>query len=446
MTVSAPANRVRVPTQTRSWMQWALVVTLFLLTVYPRERLLAGDSSYVGIAGGGVTVSPYNLAILGLAVVLTPWALVSNRPVIPRVAWAFVASLLLSAVAIWPLDAIRVGGVIHWLSAVAAWLVGSVLATRALANERGLRMVALAILLIASIECAVSVAQFVGIDINPSGQEYLEGRTNGTMGHPGDEGKNLFLLLIVCLALLPVGSPKTRRISWLAIAVMAVPLGLSQGRANIIAVVVAILLWAALSPSRSSRGMRAARWALPVIVLVALAPVAGLLQERFEEDPSGGPRGHLTAVGLQQIASDPFGGTGPNGYIYVVAQYDRYAADFNFPVHNSFLLTAAELGIVGALLLWSVVGTAVWQAFQRRKRSGHSGAFARALIAGTPGMLVILWTGWGGIARSVLLLTWFLLGIFYSQMHAPEPAYRRSAVARGSSSSPQPDVPDTMRA
>ncbi len=417
-------------------MQWALIIALFFLTVYPREKLLIGDSSYVGIAGGGVTVSPYNLAVFGLAALVTPWALVSGRPVIPRVAWVFVVTVLFAAVTVWPHDAIRAGGVIHWLAAVAAWFSGSVLATRALASQRGLRMLAFAILTIASIELAVSLAQLAGVEINPTGQEYLKGRTNGTMGHPGDEGKNLFLLFVVCLALLPIGDRRTRRITWLAAAVLVVPLALSQGRANIIAVVFAVLLWAALSPGTSVRGMKTARWLIPALVLLSIAPVATVLQERFQEDPSGGPRGHLTEVGLHQISTSPFAGTGPNGYIQVVSQYDRYAADFNFPVHNAFLLTTAELGIFCAVLLWSVVGTAVWQAWKRRRNSGRSGAFARALIAATPGMFVILYTGWGGIARSVLLLTWFLLGIFYSQLHAVEESPPEAV--RSAAGEPQP--------
>ena len=51
------------------------------------------------------------------------------------------------------------------------------------------------------------------------------------------------------------------------------------------------------------------------------------------------------------IREHPWAGVGPNSYVAIAGASDPLTAS-GVPVHNVLLLSAAELGIIGALLLW----------------------------------------------------------------------------------------------
>jgi O-antigen ligase len=192
--------------------------------------------------------------------------------------------------------------------------------------------------------------------------------------------------------------------------VMVIPLGLSQGRANILAAFTTIIFWALLSGRRRSLALRLG---LPLIVVLAALPFAGSIAKRIEEDPNGGPRAGLTATAYEQIDREPWG-VGPNSYVAVVSAYSSVVA-LGYPVHNTFLLTAAELGIPGAILFWLPIAGLLVLAIRSRRRDGFAGSFAIAILASAPGLYVVNATGWGMLSLFPLPLWFLVCGIAYSQ-------------------------------
>jgi O-antigen ligase len=147
---------------------------------------------------------------------------------------------------------------------------------------------------------------------------------------------------------------------------------------------------------------------------LVVLPFASTIATRIQEDPNGGPRAGLAAAALEQIDRQPWG-IGPNTYVSVVSKYDAVTASGD-PVHNTFLLTAAELGVLGAVLFWLPVAGLVTIAWMSRRRPGFAGSFALAIVASAPGLYVVNATGWA-ILRGPLLPLWFLVcGIAYSQL------------------------------
>src|SRR5207249_6084713 len=124
-----------------------------------------------------------------------------------------------------------------------------------------------------------------------------------------------------------------------------------------------------------------------------------------------------------QIHREPWG-IGPNSYVSVVSAYDAVTAS-GYPVHNTFLLTTAELGVLGAFLFWLPIAGLLVAAWTSRKRAGLAGSFAIAIVASAPGLYVVNATGWA-ILRGPLLPLWFVIcGLAYSQIGSASWAWVR---------------------
>jgi O-antigen ligase len=172
-----------------------------------------------------------------------------------------------------------------------------------------------------------------------------------------------------------------------------------------------LMVWALLLPREKRIGFREGM--LAGAVLVGLG-IAGVVLSRFDEDPTGGVRGEIAEYAFGQIALRPITGTGPNNYTTLAGPMTGSW----IPVHNSFLLAAAELGIVGAALFFGAVSVVVGRGWSRRKH-GEAAAPARAIVASVPAVLLIGLTGWGLMGTSVFALWLFTLGIHYGMATRP---------------------------
>jgi O-antigen ligase len=250
-------------------------------------------------------------------------------------------------------------------------------------------------------------------------------RVNGTTTHPDNLGKILLLILILCLGLMGTKDARARRFLWGAVVLLFIPLGLSEGRANLLAALTAVVFWALLSGRRRSAAIRLG---IPLAAILVVLPFASAIATRIQEDPNGGPRAGLTAAALEQIDRQPWG-IGPNSYVSVVSAYDSVTA-LGYPVHNTFLLTTAELGILGAILFWLPVVGLVIAAWMNRKSTGFVGSFAIAIVASAPGLYVVNASGWA-ILSGPLLPLWFLIcGLAYSQLGSAGRAVRARLTPR----------------
>jgi hypothetical protein len=402
------------------WPVLALILLLCSLILLPRSLSHDPNPRHVGIALSVPAVATYTVTVFGLGYVLLLRVLYRPRArSIPISVFVFLGFLVVGFSDIWHGTDEQFSGALQLGLGFCAWFVGGQLGPLILRQERHIRWIAGSILGIVGIEALVTALQRAGIRINPMNPALaalMGNRTNGTTNHPDNLGKVLFLLLILSLGLMATTDARARRMLWIAVVLMFIPLGLSEGRANILAALTTIIFWALLSGRRRSIGIRVG---IPLVVILIFLPFAGSIAKRVEEDPQGGGRTGLAAAAYEQIHRQPWG-VGPNSYVSVVSKYD-YLTNTGYSVHNTFLLTAAELGVLGAILFWLPVAGLLVLAVINRKHSGFAGSFAIVVIASAPGLYVINATGWAMIS-SFLLPLWFLIcGFAYSQF---EPAGR----------------------
>ena len=269
---------------------------------------------------------------------------------LPVSAFVFLGFVAIGLSSIWQGTDEQLAGALELSLGFCAWFIGGQLGPLIFNHVRRVRAIADTIAAIVGIETVVALLQRAGFRLNPMSPALaaiMGDRTNGTTNHPDNLGKVIFLLLALSLGLMATSDARTRRTLWIAVMVMFIPLGLSQGRADIIAALTTVILWAALSGRKRSLTIRLG---IPLIVVIIFLPFAGAVLKRVEEDPNGGPRTALAATAYEQIEREPWG-VGPNSYVSVVSAYN-YVTAIGYPVHNTFLLTAAELGVLGAVLFW----------------------------------------------------------------------------------------------
>jgi hypothetical protein len=317
----------------------------------------------------------------------------------------FLVWLAVLALWVWPPTALTASGLIAFGMGIAAFAVG-VAAGRlraplcwALAGVAWLQLV------------AVGLAA-VGLPLRRvEGAQALDvlGRATGLTAHPGELSKVLFFCGLAVLAL-PQRSRLERWATWLTLGAVFVGVWLTQSRTVLVAVVVLVAGCVLLE------SVAAGRWQRRHLAVVGMTAALGALSlpwliARFSSDPGGGARGHVARVALDAIGQRPWAGLGPNGYVDVVGATDRLTQT-GVPVHNMFLLTAAETGIPGALLFWAPVVAVLVLAVVRAWRTRGADLPARVLVSATPGILLIGMTGWGLMQGPYLLLFLLVVGFF----------------------------------
>jgi O-Antigen ligase len=396
------------------WPVLALIVLLCTLVLYPKSFSHDPNPRHVGIAQSVPAVATYTVILLGIGYALLLRVLYRPRArSLPVSVFVFLGFLVVGFSTIWHGTDEQLAGALQLGLGFCAWFVGGQLGPLILCQARRVRWVAGAIAGLVGIETLVSLLQRGGIRINPMTPALaaiMGDRTNGTTNHPDNLGKILLLLLILSLGLMGTTDARARRMLWIAIVLMFVPLGLSQGRANILAALTTVIFWALLSGRRRSLTIRVG---VPLIVVLVFLPFAGSVAKRLEEDPNGGPRAGLAAAAYEQIHRQPWG-VGPNSYVSVVSAYNSVVAE-GYPVHNTFLLTAAELGVPGAILFWLPTAGLIALALISRKRRGFAGSFAIAILASVPGLYVVTSTGWAMLSNQLFPLWFLICGMAYSQ-------------------------------
>ena len=197
-------------------------------------------------------------------------------------------------------------------------------------------------------------------------------RPTGTVVHP------IFLAALVA----PIGliamslaivlrERRWRGVCGVMAAVAFTPLVLAQARASLLAAAITVTLLAI--------AMLRARLLAPTHVLVALAIGAGVglvflepIQERLVDNLGTSQfqleiesRLELNDVAFAMIRESPLVGLGLNQFETVQPRYDDYGLLFaGNPVHNIYLLVAAETGIIGLAGFLAIYGTALAMALR----------------------------------------------------------------------------------
>lgn len=389
-----------------------LITAMFLIP----QRLIRSDTlGHVGIADGSPTVASYTAVICALALGAVGTSFINPaRSLLPRTAALASLGLLVGLFVLWTPDAQETAGVLALLLGFAAWIVGAFLGPRLFASVSSIRIMAGVVLGAVAIETIVAALQMLGVPLFPvhgDAAAYLGARSNGTFEHPAILGKAVFCLQMIALVVVSEKDLAARRMAWGALLVGFIAQGLTQGRANILAAVLLVGAWVVLMPR--ARVSLNVRLAVPVALTLVSLPFVGAVASRFQEDPGGGPRGHLLAVAREQISAAPIAGVGPNDYVSTVAAFDQVAAQ-GFPVHNAFFLTAGELGLPMAALFWLPFAVLLVRAWKTRRSAPRTGTFAVVLLAAAPGFYVMLTTGWGFLTSPNFPLMCLTFGIFWA--------------------------------
>jgi hypothetical protein len=380
-----------------------LVATLGLVPValVPRNGPI-----YAGIANLTPTLYTYTIAILLACVVMAKAA--PRRFFTVLLPWApFLVWIVALTLSTWDFSPRTMSGLLQLGLGALAFAVGAV----AERQDRDRSLLAWAFAAVAWGQLFAIASATVGLRMRHiTGAQALDiqGRATGLTAHPGELSKLLFFCGL-CALTLPQRTTRERWAVWLTLAAVFIGVFLTQSRTVLVAVISMVFIFMLLE-------FTAGRWQRKHLAVVGLTVVLGAaslpwLIDRFAADPNGGARQHVAQVALRAVQDHPWAGVGPNSYVAVIGALDRLTAT-GVPVHNVFLLTAAELGIVGALFLWlPFVVVSAWAMYHVWRTRGADQA-ARIIVSALPGICLIGMTGWGLLQGPYLAIFFLVIGYF----------------------------------
>jgi O-antigen ligase len=197
-------------------------------------------------------------------------------------------------------------------------------------------------------------------------------RPTGTVVHPIFLAALVAPIGLIAISLAIVLRVRRWRIaSGVMAAVAFTPLVLAQARASLLAAGITVTLLVVVM-------LRARQLALkPVLIALVIAAAIGLvflepIQEKFANNLGTSQfqleiesRLELNDVAFAMIRESPVVGLGLNQFETVQPRYDEYGLLFaGNPVHNIYLLVAAETGIIGLAGFLAIYGTAIVMALR----------------------------------------------------------------------------------
>lgn len=196
-------------------------------------------------------------------------------------------------------------------------------------------------------------------------KQYLGGSlaAGGTLGHRNILGLTSHFAVMPAFALLLAGR---RNLPAIAVVVAGAIIALTGGgRATIGLFGIGVMITAILSIRHKMTGRKSVMTGVAVVLLILSAPAMmwavgrRSLEARISSDDE---RSAMTSAARMMIADHPMG-VGPNQYVMVAnlgGYSERAGVAWNFanrsaPVHNSYLLIWAEMGIVGLIGLLAML-------------------------------------------------------------------------------------------
>ena len=180
-------------------------------------------------------------------------------------------------------------------------------------------------------------------------------RIGGTIGSPNSLAMYLNLILPIIFSFIFIRTKPVFR--WIAaitfiLGGLTEVLTMSRGGWVALTAAVIIALYGIFKKQYQSR-VKSYVLTMTLILLITLPVIVTFVdvQKRLFEDDYGAAYGRVPQmkIALNIIAHNPFTGIGLNNYTTVMNRYDRTRENksyqFPYPVHNAFLLIAAESGL-----------------------------------------------------------------------------------------------------
>lgn len=381
--------------------------------LFPRQ-VWAGDKTsnpLPDIAYGNFQITTYLLAATAAALIV-PLQRTRLRIAFPHA--IFFLALVIMTTALWGNHPHHWSGVLVVGAGLLTWAVGRshVLSMESRSGAAFLILVTIAAILM--MQAVLALAQTAGAElptwltgVNERTLSIEEsGRGVGTLGHPANLSKLSVLFTFVSLPFTVSPSARMRRLALLNVSLALAVAGLTVSRANIFAVGIVVGLWVLFAP-RMLR-LRTRLFIMGAGIIAALSFYENIVR-RFLEDPEGGERRNLQRAVWEQFGLTPFSGTGVNSYIQVVGQWDPWTAT-GYPVHNTFLLAAAEFGIPAAVLLFAPLAF-LWLRAILNVLASRKLPWSLSTVLSIPATLAVTVTGWGMLSGGYFALWMFVCGI-----------------------------------
>ena len=387
------------------WPALAAIGLVIACAALPVALYRSAMAEYVGIAAAQPVLYSYTLVLVCWLVTMPLWV----RSV-AGVWWRWLPFVIYCAVlwlTVWPRTSLTLSGLMQYALAPVAWTLGVAVARQV--RRSASHVLSLTISAVVLVQFVVTALQAAGVIAGRTDAQagLLEGRYAGLLDHPNNLGKVIFLLIAVQAALLPSLVRGVRRAAVVTLVLGGVTAAFTGGRAVLAAIAVGVTIWIVFSGNRVSTTSRVVRGILALIAVAA--SFLGVVLTRLEEDPAGGARVELEHLALEILSTVLPWGVGPNGYVEYVGVLDPLTAS-GVPVHNGLLLMAVEIGPLGTALFWMPFVVAILVAAASVARGARQPGCV-ALVAVTPGLLVVLLTGWGAVAGFVLPLLAFAIGL-----------------------------------
>lgn len=370
-----------------------------------------------GGAPPGIRLFLYDFALLGLIILWVIDVLLNKKRIyftyIDAAAVAFVFWVFLS---IYNSSDIEVS--LYEVARLIKFYLLAHVVGASIEDRRTVRDLLIVFVMVALIQAAIASLQYF-MDFDVGGLGFTVGdtrRVSGTVGWPNTLGGYLatILCLPVALWLCQVGG-KWRPLILVGAVLGAVPLVLTFSRGSWVAfgagvIVIFVLGWYA-SWIRTQSLAR-------LLILVGLAAIAGLIfQEQIAARNAQDTlevRGLLNEIAINMVSANPIAGIGINTFVANMRFYDTTGVSyiFPFPVHNYYLLIAAETGLVGIslffLLLVAIAHTGrhilkTKDRFLSATMVGVAGGFTAILVSNIADVHLI--------DDVMYSLFWFLIGL-----------------------------------
>lgn len=165
-----------------------------------------------------------------------------------------------------------------------------------------------------------------------------------------------------------------------------------------------------------------------LFLIVGLAS-SGIILSRITSDDHGSAeiRIPLMQIAFSMIRANPIFGVGINNYTIVMFDYDftvdQVASKFPHPVHNVYLLYAAEIGLLGLLFYLLTIGKSCWDGLMNGKSQNTIvAAISIGFSAGIISLMVQSFMDWGfKHSYSLLTLAWVQIGCIYAMKTMNKP-------------------------
>lgn len=398
-----------------------LVVSIVVL---PKALTAINGSQYVGIATRSPTFYAFSLTAvvfgLGLALRhsrdvvrgLLPWL-----PFLLLILWYWRSS--------WPRDDVTKSGLIQICTGIIIFALSYAATRVGIVDSLFFSRVFSYCVLVQAIAV---FSDLLSKPIYTAKSAVLDGTTSRIVGFTNNS-EILAQVILICLTGILAWEPITkyqRVLQGVSVAVSVIIVALTQGRVAFLATLLTIVVLAILqSPTRSGKSRKLL---IAMAVIVSLASLSSIIS-RFQTDPGGGERQHLTSVAYTVMSHMPTSGFGLNQYVQIVGGYDPLVGS-GVPVHNVYLLLFIETGYLAGTFFWLPLLVVAVIAWRSRKRVGAPGVVARVVLASIPGILLTSYEGWSLPSTPLFELFCVVYGGLFGLMSATK--NRNQATSRNS--------------